>query len=155
MAWNDVLVERLRYYIDDIDVTNYLWTDDQLTKFLVIAANQVLFETNEWGLDIGYVIDTYAATITPDPVEQNQEDFCNLMVLKAACIIARSQFRKASASGGFKILDDKSTIDTTNVLDTQKGITKEFCEAYTGALEEFARGNRWQGGAVFGPHTES
>lgn len=155
MAWDTVLTERLRYYINDIDPTNYTWTDDQLEKFLLIAANQVLVETADWGLDIGYEVDTYGGTITPDPVDEDQEAFCNLVVLKAACIIARSVLKKLAATSGFKIVDDKSTIDTTGAFASAKGMAAEFCEAYDGALNDFGRSHKWGGGAVFGPHTDS
>lgn len=153
MSWSTELTERLRYYLNDYDATLYKWTDTQLQKFLLIAASELVMEVPR--LDAGYAIDVGNLTITPDPVTSGHEAFSNLMVLKAACIIGRSDLKKAAASGGFKIVDDKSTIDTTNVIASYKAAATEFCEAYKSALNEFERSNQFTGGAVFGPYTEN
>lgn len=152
MSWKPELTERLRYYINDFDPTVYKWTDTQLQKFILIAASQLVTELPR--IDAGYDIDIYNLTITPDPVESGHTDFCNLVIYKAACILSRAEFKKVAAGGGFKIVDDKSTIDTTNVLQSVKAIATEYCEAYQSALTEYERGNQWGGGAVMGPHTE-
>jgi hypothetical protein len=153
MTWQLELTERLRYYINDLDSSAYKWTDNQLQKFIIIAASHVLTELPR--LDVGYDIHIYNLVFIPDPTSNHADDFCNLIVLKAACILARAELKKTAASGGFKIVDDKSTVDTTGTLSNAKAVSAEYCDAYEGAVKEFERGNQFSGGAVFGPHTES
>ena len=50
-TWDDILVERLRYYIFDLDSSNYSWTDLQLQKFLAISSIDVLSDLTKY--DVG------------------------------------------------------------------------------------------------------
>lgn len=144
MAWDTVLTERLRYYINDLDATNYTWTDNQLKKFLVLAAS-LLFgnELKEFNTQIGgpYTVDTSASTITPDPVDNQPEGVGNLIVMKAACLIARSEYKRAGAVGGYLIVDDKSTIDTRGAVESAKSLADDACKAFSDSLSDFKRGN--------------
>ena len=157
MAWNTTLVERLRYIIYDLDSSNYAWTDVQLEKFLAISAINVINDLSKWSSVIGgtYVINTDvtgAAMITPDPVTSGSNIFGNLIVTKAACIIANSELRKIGKTGGWKIIDDKSTIDGTKAVDTAKNIAKDYCSAYEAAIKEFKLGNLPAGQAILSPY---
>jgi hypothetical protein len=157
MAWNTVLVERLRYVIHDLDPTNYAWTDVQLEKFLAVSAIHVINDLSKWSDVIGgtYIVNTEAtgaAMITPDPLANGSNIFGNLIVIKAACVIANSELRKIGKTGGWKITDDKSTIDGTKAVDVAKNIAKDYCSAYESAIKEFKLGNLPAGQAILSPY---
>lgn len=156
MAWDTVLVDRLRYVINDFDSSSYLYNDTQLKKFLVIAATFVITEAPDWTSIFGdYVIDTSAITISPDPVDTSPLGFSNLVVLKAACIISRAELKKIGATGGWKITDDRSTIDGTGAVENAKQWSIDACDAYKKTLEEYQRGNSSAGEAIFGPYSSA
>lgn len=156
MSWDTELVERLRYVINDIDAADYTYTATQLQKFLAVAAGQVLNDTTQYSSVIGsgYVINvsaTGSAMIQPDPLDAGSIGFENLIVFKAACIIARSELKTAGVLGGWKITDDRSTIDGTQSVAAAKDAAASYCSAYTDTLIEFKEGNRYAGHAILSP----
>lgn len=156
MAWDTVLVDRLRYIINDFDSSNYTYTAIQLQKFLVVAATLVITELPDWGDTIGsYTIDTENITITPDPIDTSPVGFSNLIVLKAACIIGRAELKKIGATGGWKIIDDRSTIDGTESVKSAKEWATNACEAYTNTLSDYKKGNSSAGEVIFGPYASA
>jgi hypothetical protein len=158
MYWNTTLVERLRYYIGDLDITAYEWTDGQLEKFLAIAAITVTTDLLHWETVINgpYIINTSlsgSGMIVPDPVDNAPAGFSNLIVFQAACLMARSNVKKSAAQGaGWKIIDDRSTIDGTNVIDALISISDDYCSSYSMTLKEFKEGNKYAGHSVLSPY---
>jgi hypothetical protein len=137
MTWDIDLVKRLRFYINDIE-TPYVFTDANLQVFILIAISNV--ESSLMGIETGgpYVIDIEAVTVSPDPVESAPHTaFLNLIVLAAACILTRADLKKQSIKYGIKIIDDKSTIDTSNVIGSLRDLSKDYCQAYQDGLEDF------------------
>ena len=105
MSWNTSLVNRLRYYIGDIDESNEVWTNTQLAKLTAMAAIEVATEVSVNNITTKtFSIDTDVPTITPDPVTDNDlkdSGIGELFVLKAAYIIAISEYRKDAAKYSF------------------------------------------------------
>lgn len=158
MAWSTSLVEMLRYVIYDIDPSNYTWSDAQLQKFICLATIQVdSLLSNYHSITLGpYLVDFTNSTITPDPTTNGSpQGFSNLIVIKAAEIISGSEFKKISASAGFIIKDDRSTIDTTNTLTSAKSQFEAFKTGFGGSLEEFKEGNKYAGSAILSPYASS
>lgn len=158
MAWDTTLVENLRYWINDLDVTAYTWTDTELKKFLCIAAINVIqidllgFESLING---PYTIDVSATTISPDPTADATNGFSNLIVMKAACIIARAELKELGSSAGYKIVDDRSTFDGTQALGVARDIAKDYCGAYGETLIAFKQGNVNAGQAILSPYSSA
>ena len=126
---------------------------------MAIGAITVINDTSRWSTTVGsYTVDTSAtgaAMISPDPLDSPVPAFSNLIVLQAACIIAKSEFKRASkeTGAGWKITDDRSTIDGTKAIDASKQIASDYCGAYKDALAEFKNGNRYAGYAIMTPFT--
>lgn len=155
MAWDTTLVEQLRYVIGDYDSSNYYYTSTDLKKFLLVAAYQTLEALASWGIDANYQIDLDGSTISPDPTSDvGYRSFANLMVIKAACLISSSQLRLMSMKTGYKVVDDKSTIDTTGVMASLKDNVKTFCDGYKQAIQEFKENSTKTnvGSAILGPY---
>lgn len=151
MAWETVLVERLRYYINDLDASP-TWTDAQLIKFITIGAIQVNESLKTWISD--YTINTASGTISPDPTtDGSTAGVASLFVLKAAEIIARAEIKTLLATAGFKVTDDRSTIDTTSAVNAAKTKAELFKDIYTQAELDFTRGNQTSGEAILAPYT--
>lgn len=158
-TWDTVLVERLRYYINDIDSTAYDWTDVQLQKFLAIGAVNVFSDLAKYStiLQWPYTINTATTgsnMISPDPLN-DLIGISNLLVINAGCIIARSTLKRTGAAGGWKIIDDKATIDGTQSVIAAQNTAKTYCDSYSKAIEEFKDGNAYAGSAVLSPYQSS
>jgi hypothetical protein len=89
--------------------------------------------------------------ITPDPIQNGPEAFTNLIVFKSACIISQAEYKKNSVSAGWKVVDDKSSIDGSNLLAASKNSVETFCSMYNKTLEEFKSGNQYAGKAIMTP----
>lgn len=152
MAWDTTIVNKLRYVIGDYDSTAYIYASADLEKFLLVAASQVLFDLES----SDFVVNFDSETITPDPTSDSAYLwFENFMILKAACLIVKAQLRAASLKGGYKIVDDRSTIDTTGAVGSAKESVKSFCEDYEDALEKALQyGAGAAGVGIFGPYQE-
>lgn len=143
MAWDTVLVENLRYWINDLESTAYAWTDAQLKKFICIAAINVIqldLQGFESLISGPYSIDVSGPTISPDPTADASQGFSNLIVMKAACIIAGGELKKIGSTAGYKITDDRSTIDGTKAVEVAKQVASNYCDAYLQALLGFKQG---------------
>ncbi len=142
MAWQDISVPTLRVIINDLGST-VTYNDSRLEELLIVAARyidqEIPFSTN-------YTIDVVNCSIAPEP----DDPFINLMVLKAACILAMGT-QRLDVTKGFLIQDGPSKIDGKQVIVEQKNITDNYCKMFEDAVEQHRLGNAVVGRAVFGP----
>ena len=154
---SSALIDRLRYLVNDLDITNYTWNDIQLAKFITIAAIDVFaFFGPDWDqVLIGpYSVNTTSLSIDPDPLTNGAPDgVANLIVLKAACIISNSEFKKLNSTAGWKIVDDRSTIDGSKALDALKQVRDAFKELFDNSFNSFQAGNYNIGTAILSPYS--
>lgn len=154
LSFSSELVLALRYYIQDYDPDNYTYTDAQLETFLSVAAIQVINDIPTFGDTYTVVINP--ASISPDPTDDTSDGFAMLVVYRAACVIARGESKKTAAAGGWKIVDDRSTIDGTQAVKGAIDLAKNYCQAYTDALTAYEKGaSQGQGSAILGPYASA
>lgn len=152
MAWTTTLVTRLRYFIGDYTAP-YTYTNEVLQFMLAISSIEILETYSDWNIDGPYTIDTDTPSISPDPTRSTvPAAIGNLIVLRAALLINDSEIRTSSSSAGYKIVDDRSTIDTTSVVDSLKIKSKLWNDSYAQARKDFESGNMFAGGAVLQPY---
>jgi hypothetical protein len=140
MSWDTVLVERLRFLIGDTgtDPADQTYSDVELAKFIAISAIHVMSSISYKGT---FSIDTSVPTIDPDPISDDIPiGIGNMFVLKAACIIAQSERKKNLSKYGIKVVDHRTTVDTTKAGENAKDVTKSFCDMYEDAAEDWVRG---------------
>lgn len=150
MAWQKTMVDILRGLIDDLDPTEGIqeFTDARLEKLLVIASN---FVNQEVDFPYTYTIGVVGVTISPCPVDLNDDGFVNLVCLKAACLLATGDFRKSS-NKGMIIKDGPSSIDARTLVESKKELMESSCKNYNDAELEYRMGNSTAGQAIIGPH---
>lgn len=149
--WQDTLTQLLRSEISDLDSETY--TDDRLQQILVTSAyivrRKAIFMYN-------YVIDVTNSTISPDPDEANDYDFCVLTVYKAACTILTGEAKKA-ASDAIVIKDGPSFLDTRTASNNLSGVAKTACETYSELMNEYqftgGAGSATVGQAILSPYS--
>lgn len=146
MAWDSVMLNMLRVFINDFDPTEYLYTDSRLKQILVVSAHYVNQEIN---LSETYSINIISPNITPDPTETatQDDDFVNFVVLKSACLIDTSTFRQKALLAGLNAKCGPAQLDTSGHLDGFKILLEEGpCKAYELLKHEYNFG--YSGGGI-------
>lgn len=152
ISWPANCTELLRHLIDDLDSSNYLYSDARLQRLLIVAAFQVLTEAD---FAQSFVVNIGAQTITPDPTDvdggTNDDDFVNLICLKAACILSNGVAIQA-ANGAVSGRDMNSSWDLKAVAQYSIDLLeKGWCKMYNQALDDYLSGDGAIGAAVMGP----
>lgn len=147
--WSSDLPTILRYLIDDVDEP-FKYSDDRLLGLLLVSAQLIQTETP---IATAYAVNVDNQTLSPDPTLTASRDdgFINLMVLKAACILASSSYQKGYKQA-ISIQDGPSKIDLTNNLSGLKLFVDNFCGTYERAKVEYVRGVNIVGEAIIGPY---
>jgi len=147
MAWSDNMIPLFRAYSGDA-VAPYTYDDARVIDLLISAAPMVLLEID---FDNDYVVDIVGKDISPDPTVTGEQAFEILVALKAACIVAFSEYRTA-AQQGMMVRDGPSAIDTRARIAGLKAVADEKCKAYKDARTAYALGDGMAGLAIVGPH---
>jgi hypothetical protein len=98
MSWQIEIPIIVRTLINDWDA-NPTYSDERITQMVVVAAKYVQWDVN---LDNNYIIDPVGLTITPDPVDANDDLFISLVSLKSACLVDQSTLRTKAAMEGIR-----------------------------------------------------
>ena len=144
MAWDTTMTTFVRVIIDDLD-TPYDYADSRI-KTLLIHAAQLVYQEVDFATT--YTISTTAETISPDPTlsASKDDDFFNLIVLKAACIMDQGKYRTAIIQSGLKAKAGPASLDTTGYNKGFEDLLKSGftpCAAYEKARYDkmFGDGN--------------
>lgn len=149
MAWQSDAVIMLRSLINDLD-TPYTYQNSKLEQILVVAAH---FVNKEVELLYTYNVDIEAVTISPDPVDNDDDAFVNLMCLKAACLILGAETKTAS-SNSMRVQDGAALIDMTGNFAATKALLDRFCADYAKAKTDYTAGNLNAIKAILTPYTQ-
>ena len=147
--WKVEMTSLLRYVINDTDASNREFTDERLCSLLVTSA-QLTQGVVDFPRD--YTIDIANSGISPDPIAGAKDNgFVNLVILKAACLLAAGEYR-ASTNKGIVIRDGPSSVDARGLVAGKKEMMESSCKKYDAAELEFRLGNSNAGEAIIGPH---
>ncbi len=148
IAPSGMFVTIVRHLINDV-VSPFTFTDDRLRETIAVAGQLVLHELT---FNVTYTINIPTKNITPDPTVTPDNNFINLISLKAACVIDKGTFR-ASLGENVRVKIGTDEIDARGTMEGQaKLLTLGNCGAYEQAkLEYMAAGNHIAGQAIIGP----
>jgi hypothetical protein len=136
----------VRHLINDVDETNYKYSQSRLETTLTVAAQLI---SQEITFDNNYIVDITEESITPDPVSDSV--FINFLVLRAACIILGSEV-KTESSNAISIKDGPSAIDLRGVSSTLITLYKDLCATYDDMVIRYGfDGN--SGKVIIGPYS--
>jgi hypothetical protein len=148
MSWTQEIVTIVRYMVGDSE--SVVYTDNQIQKNILIAAQIV---KNEVNFPKAYFIDVFGGTITPDPTEEEKDQwFVSLVSLKTACMILTQEARIYGIQS-IKIVDGPSTIDTSQRAKNLMELSKERCKDYEKHKMQFAFGDSAGGFVISTPTT--
>jgi len=153
MSWQTEATGLLRVYINDMD-TPYRYSDARLEQVLVSSAKVVLFDTGGKGFANEFQADITSGTITPDPTDDASKDdnFINLIVLKAGCFIDNCEARTAARKAGMVVKEFSSSFDNRGLADARlKILDKGWCKTYDDSLFDFLAGSSFVCTAILSP----
>lgn len=150
MSWEPEAVELLRNLLGDVEEPP-IYSDERLKRVLIVAAYQMVQKLD---FTQNFTISINEQTISPDPTDitggTNDENFINLISLKAACIIDTGSATKA-ANNAFSGKDMVSAWDLRGVAtSTLALLEKGWCAVLDAEIEDYLSGNLL-GLSVMGP----
>jgi hypothetical protein len=113
MAWTTEIPLIVRTLINDLS-DQPVYTDERLQQIIVVAAKYVQIDVS---FDNEYKINITDLTITPDPVDIQDEIFSGLLGLKAACLVDHSTLRTKAATEGIRAALGPSMISVNGSLE--------------------------------------
>jgi hypothetical protein len=146
MHWQDYTNLMVRTLINDLDETNYKYTDSRIDSTIAVAAQLVILELD---FKNKYVVDVIQETIEPDPADDNQ--FINLLVYRAAIIIVGGEV-KIEASNAIAIKDGPSAIDLRGVSSTLLALYRDLSNKYDSIVQDYGYSTNI-GSAILGPYS--
>jgi len=151
MAWQNEMVRIVRHLINDLDSSNYTFTDDRLEESVLVASQLLLKEVD---FDNVYTIDTDALDMSPDPttLETKDDAFINLACLKATCIILGSEVRTNSLNA-IVVKDGPSSIDMRGISAGLHMLYRDMCDKYDHYIMQWKAGNSIAGQAILSPYS--
>jgi len=150
MSWQGQMGTIVRYLIDDVDASNYTYSDKRIETTILVAA-----QLTQINVDFSktYDVNVEDCTLDPDPtVDPEDKAFITLICLHAACIIIGSAIRSESGNA-ISIKDGPSAIDLRGVTQTLAVLYKDLCEKYEQQLLAYRAGNSLAGQAILGPYS--
>ncbi len=157
MSWQGEMTTIVRHLTNDVDSSNYTYSDDRLETAILVAGQLVLTEVD---FENTYTIDVEQCYLRPDPTDPttslstvNKDDaFINLVSLKTACIIMGSEM-KTQALNAVRVSDGPSSIDYTAVAANIKYLYEYACKNYEEYKFNYAAGNNAVGKAILSPYS--
>jgi hypothetical protein len=148
MAWQSTIPLIVRTLINDWgDPQQY--NDQRLTQIILVAAKYVQLDVS---LDTTYTVNFNQFTISPDPVDMNDEIFTGLLALKAACLVDHSTIRTKSMTEGVRASLGPASLSVNGGLDGIKTILQIGpCAAYADLTEHWNIGGASYIRAVLSP----
>lgn len=151
MSWQGQMGTVVRYLINDVDPSNYSFSNERIETTILVAAQLQLMSVD---FPNTYTINVESCVLSPDPTDSDTYDtaFITLTCLKSACIIIGSEIRSESGNA-IAIKDGPSSIDLRGVTGTLTVLYKDLCEKYEHNLLEYRAGNAVAGHAILGPYS--
>jgi len=150
MSWQGQMGTIVRYLIDDVDPSNYSYSDHRI-ETTILVAGQLTQMSVDFNKD--YNINVENCTLDPDPTTDTEDKaFMTLICLRSACIIVGSTVRSESGNA-ISIKDGPSAIDLRGVTGTLMTLYKDLCEKYEQAVLDYRAGNSIGGQAILGPYS--
>lgn len=151
MSWQGQMGTIVRHLINDVDPTNYKFSDNRIETTILVAAQLTKMQVDFVN---SYSVNVESCRLTPDPTDQATLDdtFITLVSLRTACIIIGSEIRSESGNA-ISIKDGPSAIDLRGVSQTLTVLYKDLSTKYDKLLFEYKSGNSVAGHAILGPYS--
>ena len=150
MGWQNEMTLIVRHLVNDLDSTNYTFTDDRLEESVLVSAQLASLEID---FDNTYTIDVDSVSLTPDPTSSGGKDdsFINLVCLKTARLLIGSELKTHSINA-ISLRDGASALDLRGIVAGLKILFDDITKRYEEAVTQYKL-NGVVGQAILGPYS--
>ena len=150
MGWQNEMTLIVRHLVNDLDSTNYTFTDDRLEESVLVSAQLASLEID---FDNTYTIDVDSVSLTPDPTSSGGKDdsFINLVCLKTARLLIGSELKTHSLNA-ISLRDGPSALDLRGIVAGLKILFDDITKRYEEAVTQYKL-NGVVGQAILGPYS--
>jgi len=150
MSWQNEMVVIVRHLINDLNSSDYTFTDDRLEESVLVAAQLAALEID---FENTYSIDVDSVTLTPDPTDSGNKDdsFINLVCLKTARLLLGSELKTHSLNA-ISLRDGPSSLDLRGIVAGLNILFEDIAKRYEDAVLQYKL-NGVVGEAILGPYS--
>ena len=157
MSWQGEIGTIVRHLVNDLDSSNYTYSDSRIETAILVSAQIVCSEID---FENTYIIDVEQCRLSPDPTDSatplvtaNKDDgFINLVALKTACIILGSELKTHSLNS-VRVTDGPSSIDMTAIAGNIRYLYENACKQYEEFKFNLKVGSSSVGKAILSPYS--
>ena len=155
MAWESEMTIIVRHIIDDLDSTNYQFSDDRIEEAIVVAAQLI---HNEMEFSVDYNIEVDNRTINPDPTitpvgsNPKDDDFIALCCLRAGVLFTASQLKTYSLKA-ISIRDGSSALDMRGIIPGLKALHDDLTKKYESVKLDYQTSKLGLGKVILSPYS--
>ena len=155
MAWQNEMTIIVRHIIDDLDSTNYQFSNDSMEEAITVAAQLI---HNEMEFSVDYNIEVDNRTISPDPTttavgaNPKDDDFIALCCLRAGILFTGSQLKTYSLKA-IAIRDGSSSIDTRGIITGLQILHADLTKKYEDVKLDYQTSKLGLGKVILSPYS--
>ena len=149
MPWQNEMKVIVRHLVNDLDSSDYTFTDSRLEEAVLVSAQLASLEID---FDNTYAIDVDSVSLSPDPTSGNKDDsFINLVCLKTAQMLLGSVLKTHSLNA-ISLKDGPSALDLRGIVSGLKILFDDINKKYEEATTQYKL-NGVVGQAILGPYS--
>ena len=149
MPWQNEMKVIVRHLVNDLDSSDYTFTDSRLEEAVLVSAQLASLEID---FDNTYAIDVDSVSLSPDPTSGNKDDsFINLACLKTAQMLLGSELKTHSLNA-ISLKDGPSALDLRGIVSGLKILFDDINKKYEEATTQYKL-NGVVGQAILGPYS--
>lgn len=153
--WQNEMTIIIRHIIDDLDSTNYQFSDDRIEEAILVAAQLI---HNEMEFNIDYSIEVDNRKLTPDPTltavgaSDKDDDFIALCCLRAGILFTGSQLKTYSLRA-ISLRDGPSSLDLRGVITGLKALHDDLTAKYEQVKLDYQTSKLGLGKVILSPYS--
>ena len=150
MAWQNEMTVIVRHLVNDLNSSDYTFTDDRLEEAILVSAQLSALEID---FENSYTIDVDSLTLTPDPTDSSNKDdsFINLVSLKTSQMLLSSELKTHSLNA-ISLRDGPSALDLRGIVTGLKILFDDINRRYEEAKTQYKL-DGVVGQAILGPYS--
>mgnify|MGYP003147464056 CR=1 FL=1 len=150
MPWQNEMTIIVRHLVNDLNSTDYTFTDDRLEEAILVSSQLSILEID---FEQTYTIDVDSSSLSPDPTASSNKDdsFINLVSLKTAQMLIGSELTTHSLQA-VSLRDGPSSIDLRGIVSGLKILFDDINRRYDEAVTQYKL-NGVVGQAILGPYS--
>ncbi len=150
MPWQNEMKVIVRHLVNDLDTSDYTFTDSRLEEAILVSAQLASLEID---FENTYTIDVDSVSLSPDPTASGDKDdsFINLVCLKTARMLLGSELKTHSLNA-ISLKDGPSALDLRGIVSGLKILFDDISKRYEEATTQYKL-NGVVGQAILGPYS--